>query len=146
VKKYWTNNPEKIYVDIKALLGDVDDSNFNKIVKKQPNLAPANSDEVILQPTMDNRPFFDPKDKVSIRMKLKNVQQLTIKVFQIDSIKYYSKNNKEIETDINLDGLVANSEQTKEFGLNTQNKLIFENFSVDLPESSRVITRFNVLI
>jgi hypothetical protein len=70
-------------------------------------------------------------------MKLKNIQQLIVKVFQIDTVKYYTQNQKEIETDINLDGLVANSEKVYDFSTTSSSKLLFEDFVLDLPEGDR---------
>jgi hypothetical protein len=70
-------------------------------------------------------------------MKLKNIQTLMVKVFQIDTIKYYTQNQKEIETDINLDGLVANSEKSYDFVTRSQNKMILEDFTIEIPDNDR---------
>ena len=41
--------------------------------------------------------------------------KLIVKVFEINTTNYYKKFGKEIDTDISLDGLVANSEQLVEY-------------------------------
>jgi hypothetical protein len=71
-------------------------------------------------------------------MRLKNIQELTIKIFQIDTIKYYTQNQKEIETDINLDGLVANSEKVIDMSQKSKSKLVFEEFTLDIQDEGRV--------
>jgi len=45
----------------------------------------------------------------------KNVEKLIVKVFEINTRNYYLKYGKEIDTDISLDGLVANSQQLAEY-------------------------------
>ena len=42
---------------------------------------------------------------------MKNVPSLIVKVFEINAANYYREKGREIDTDINLDGLVANSER-----------------------------------
>jgi hypothetical protein len=73
-------------------------------------------------------------------MKLMNIQQLTVKIFQIDTIKYYSQNQKEIESDINLDGLVANSEDIFDFSTKSKSKLIVEDLKLKIDSQNRVKT------
>ena len=43
------------------------------------------------------------------RLTLKNVPNLVVKVFEINTQNFYRQNLREIDTDINLDGLVANA-------------------------------------
>ena len=55
---------------------------------------------------------FGPNDTVAIDVDVKNVQTLLVKIFEIDTIGYYSEQQREVGADINLDGLVANEEFT----------------------------------
>ena len=63
---------------------------------------------------------FDPTMKegyaieegVAIDLWVKNVENLIVKVFEINAANYYRQNERPIDTDINLDGLVANEEKT----------------------------------
>ena len=59
-------------------------------------------------------------------------------MFQVDTIKYYKKNGKEIESDINLDGLVAAYEQIYDFSKNPKYKLEVKEFDISLSQDSRV--------
>ena len=51
-------------------------------------------------------------DKVSLEVDLKNVENLIVKVYEIDTLGFYNATGREVNTDLELDGLVANSEKT----------------------------------
>jgi hypothetical protein len=58
VYKYWKKGVEggdKIYVTIKTLLGDQNDTKLRKILKEYPGLNTVNIEEVTLEPTLDNK-------------------------------------------------------------------------------------------
>ena len=59
-----------------------------------------------------NPEFFDADAPVSLELDLKNTNKLIVKVFEINTLNFYKKYKSEIDTDINLDGLTANYEQT----------------------------------
>ena len=48
-------------------------------------------------------------------LHVKNVPTLIVKVYEINTFNYYQQNQREVNTDINLDGLVANLEQTHQY-------------------------------
>ncbi len=48
-------------------------------------------------------------------VNVKNVKKLIVKIFEINTTNYYRENKREISSDINLDGLVANYEQEHEY-------------------------------
>jgi len=60
----------------------------------------------------DNKEQFAVNDDVSLSLHLKNVPKLIVKIFEINTGNYYRTNGKEVDTDINLDGLVPNYEET----------------------------------
>ncbi|MGB2500164.1 MAG: hypothetical protein ACPIA2_10725 [Mariniblastus sp.] len=60
----------------------------------------------------DNKEQFSVNDDVSLSLHLKNVPKLIVKIFEINTGNYYRTNGKEVDTDINLDGLVPNYEET----------------------------------
>jgi hypothetical protein len=62
-----------------------------------------------------NPEFFKADDAVELELFLKNVDNLIVKVFEINTQNYYRKHKSEIDTDINLDGLVPNFEETYEY-------------------------------
>ncbi|MFO0936903.1 MAG: hypothetical protein U0798_10360 [Gemmataceae bacterium] len=59
-----------------------------------------------------NKTHFAADEAVSLDLHVKNVPTLIVKVFEINTVNYFRDHKREIETDVNLDGLVANSEQT----------------------------------
>ncbi len=59
-----------------------------------------------------NAEFFADQDDVQIDLYTKNVPTLIVKIFEINTFNYYRNRKREIDTDINLDGLVPNSEKT----------------------------------
>jgi len=59
-----------------------------------------------------NQTRYQAGEPVRLGLHVKNVSTLIVKVFQINTLNFYRQNGREIDTDINLDGLVANVEQT----------------------------------
>lgn len=62
-----------------------------------------------------NKTQFDGESPVSLDLHVKNVSTLIVKVFEINTKNSYSQNAREVDTDINLDGLVANVEQSYQY-------------------------------
>ncbi len=62
-----------------------------------------------------NRQRFAPDAPVSLDLHVKNVPTLIVKVFEINAGNFYREQGREVDTDINLDGLVANAEKTYEY-------------------------------
>ena len=59
-----------------------------------------------------NPEFFSADDNVELELNIKNVDNLIVKIFEINTSNYYRKYEREIDTDVNLDGLVPNFEET----------------------------------
>lgn len=59
----------------------------------------------------ENKQRFALDEAVTLNVWVKNVDRLLVKVFEIDTRNYYQHFNQEINTAIDLDGLVANHEQ-----------------------------------
>ena len=62
-----------------------------------------------------NKTRFGVGDAVSLDVNVKNVKSLIVKVYEINTQNFFRESMREIDTDINLDGLVANVEKTYEF-------------------------------
>lgn len=62
-----------------------------------------------------SREVLGINEPVSIDLAVKNVKTLIVKVFEINTTNYYRSNLHELDTDINLDGLVANIEKTENY-------------------------------
>ena len=66
--------------------------------------------EIGFNPT--NSEHFAEGDGVSLNVRLKHVDELIVKVYEINPLNYYLDQKRELNTDLNLDGLVANEEKT----------------------------------
>jgi hypothetical protein len=86
-------------------------------------------DRVEIEFAPENKRYFASEDPVGLDLDIKNVQDLIVKVYEINAQNYYREKGTEISTDINLDGLVANSEKT---------------VSLDKPPLLRVRQRFEL--
>lgn len=62
-----------------------------------------------------NKTQFAADAPVSLDVHVKNVSTLIVKVFEINTQSYYREHQREVDTDINLDGLVANIEETHKY-------------------------------
>jgi len=59
-----------------------------------------------------NKRHFAVDVPVTLDLYVKNVKSLIVKVYEINTANFYQQNLREIDTSINLDGLVANHETT----------------------------------
>lgn len=66
--------------------------------------------EIMFSPS--NHEHLAAADEVSLTVVLKNVKELIVKVYEINALNFYLDREEEINTDIDLDGLVANEEKT----------------------------------
>ncbi|MFT4548851.1 MAG: hypothetical protein ACI9MB_002804, partial [Verrucomicrobiales bacterium] len=67
-------------------------------------------DRIDIEFALTNQQKYSPTDAVTLDLYVKNVDQLLVKVYEINTLNFYLLNNREVNTDIVLDGLVANSE------------------------------------
>jgi len=69
-------------------------------------------DRVELSFPPQNRTAYGAGDPVTIDVLVKNVETLVVKVFEINSLNYLLSSGQELDTSIDLDGLVAAEEKT----------------------------------
>lgn len=70
--------------------------------------------EIAFAPT--NPEHLAAADEVVLTATLKNVPELIVKVYEINALNYYRERGEEINTDLDLDGLVANEETVHRYG------------------------------
>jgi hypothetical protein len=63
----------------------------------------------------ENQTEFAPDQPVGLDVYVKNVPTLIVKVFEINTGNFYRANLRPIDTDVNLDGLVPNHEETHSY-------------------------------
>jgi hypothetical protein len=59
-----------------------------------------------------NAQFFAPGADVAFDVTLKNTPKLIVKIYELNALNFFLTQKRQLNTDLNLDGLVANSEQT----------------------------------
>ncbi|MGV3659918.1 MAG: autotransporter-associated beta strand repeat-containing protein [Prosthecobacter sp.] len=62
-----------------------------------------------------NSQFFQPGDEVRFDVAVKNTPKVIVKIFELNTLNFFQTRGQQLNTDLNLDGLVANSEQTHTF-------------------------------
>ncbi len=62
-----------------------------------------------------NAPQFAPGDDIQFDVTVKNMPKLIVKIFELNTLNFFQTQQRQLNTDLNLDGLVANSEQTHAF-------------------------------
>eukprot|EP01083_Nonionella_stella_P301896 1038317_1 len=94
-------------------------------------------DEVLIEfDAFKNAKSFGLKDAIQIFVNMKNVTDVTVKVFEINTKSYYRDKEQEIETDMNLDGLSASHEwvlSNKHIGL--RNSYHKKQITIDFPKA-----------
>ena len=72
-------------------------------------------DRVDLDFSPANAQLFAPKDEVSLGLSVKNVPKLIVRIYEINTLTFFLTQGRQLNTDLNLDGLVANIERTHTF-------------------------------
>ncbi len=62
-----------------------------------------------------NPPLFQPGDVAQFDVVVKNTSKLIVKIYELNALNFFLTQKRQLNTDLNLDGLVANSEQTHSF-------------------------------
>ena len=69
-------------------------------------------DRVDIDFAFTNKTDFAADEPVTLDLFVKNVPNLLVKVFEVNTLNFYRTRQREVDTDINLDGLVANAERS----------------------------------
>ena len=78
-------------------------------------------DRVDIEFASANAQFFKPAsaagagDDVQFDVIVKNTPKLIVKIYEMNALNFFLTQGRQLNTDLNLDGLVANSEQTHAF-------------------------------
>ncbi|HEX2749281.1 MAG TPA: hypothetical protein VHM91_14835, partial [Verrucomicrobiales bacterium] len=72
-------------------------------------------DRTDLEFETSSREEWKPEDDVALDMYVKNVPRLLVKVYEINTENVHRNNNAQVNTDLNLDGLTANSQQAHDY-------------------------------
>lgn len=71
--------------------------------------------EVEIEFTANNPKTFKANEVASINTEIKNVDELVVKVFEINTLNYFLQYKGEVDTSVDLDGLVARQEDVHSY-------------------------------
>lgn len=102
-----------IFVETKIVNGIGDVEQWASMLS--PDRYQALKERVDLAFALTNPVVFDDGDPVSLDLHVKNVETLLVKVFRINAFNYYQGTSRELNTAIDLDGLLATHEETARY-------------------------------
>lgn len=101
---------KSVFASTKLLLGEGDRAQWTAMLNN-PALCQALNDRVEIGFALENRGWFRANDPVTLAVDVKNVPNLTVKVFEINALNWFLATGRDVDTAIDLDGLVAGEEQ-----------------------------------
>ncbi|WP_038171230.1 hypothetical protein [Verrucomicrobium sp. BvORR106] len=72
-------------------------------------------DRVDIEFPSSNARLFQAGEDIRFDVLLKNTPGLIVKIYEINQLNYFLSQNRQLNTDLNLDGLVANQESTRSY-------------------------------
>ncbi|MGI9243783.1 MAG: hypothetical protein ACR2RV_23500, partial [Verrucomicrobiales bacterium] len=102
-----------LFAEVKIVNGIGDQEKWYSMIS--PGQLKGLRDRIDLDFALTNPKRFAPGDPVSLDLFVKNVDQLLVKVYEVNTLNFYLLNGREVNTDIVLDGLVANSEKSHRY-------------------------------
>jgi len=93
-------------IEQKVLIYKTDKGLLNLDSSIDPSRFKAIQDEVFIEFKDSNNEKFNIEESVTLKLKIKNVPELVVKVFEFNTETYYKKNLKPFDTSINLHGMV----------------------------------------
>jgi hypothetical protein len=105
---------ETVLAETKLLLGQGDPERWYALLRDPARLEQLKQRvEITFPPELRTR--FGAGDRVVLAVDTKNVPTLLVKVYAIDAFRYHVERQREVDASIDLDGVVANHEQTLTF-------------------------------
>ncbi len=105
---------KEVFASTKLLLGEGDKAQWTAMLNN-PSFCQALNDRVEIGFARTNRGWFRAKDAVTLELDVKNVPSLAVKVFEINALNYFLATGRDVDTSIDLDGLVAGEEQSHKY-------------------------------
>ncbi len=72
-------------------------------------------DRVDIEFPRTNTQVFGPGDDVQFDVTVKNTSKLIVKIYELNTLNFFLTQGRQLNTDVSLDGLVANSERVETF-------------------------------
>lgn len=120
---------ERVFAQTKILYGLGDSATWYS--KLTPTEQKELRQRVELRFAPHNPHQFAIDDAVSLQVELKNVDQLLVKIYDINLLNYYRNHTQPLSTDIDLDGLIPNQQRQLQFSQPAQRRYTQQ---IDFPE------------
>ena len=117
---------KRLFAETKIVEGIGDAAQWYAML--EPSEVQALKDRIDLEFAPTNPSVFQVDDELQLDLYVKNVKKLIVKVFRINTENYYREQKREVNTDIQLDGLVANEELS---------------FTYDVPAERRILRSYS---
>ncbi|MBN1443202.1 MAG: hypothetical protein JXA90_10860, partial [Planctomycetes bacterium] len=105
---------KRIFAEAKILAGVGDMEEWYSLLT--PEQYRALKERVDIDFAFTNKTYYEPAEQVALEVHLKGVETLIVKVFELNALNYYRTAGREVDTAIELDGLVAGEETTHAIG------------------------------
>lgn len=125
---------KRVFAETKLLNGVGDAEKWFSMLS--PGQVQALKDRIEIAFSPDNLQEHPVADAVDLTARIKNVKELLVKVYEINALNFYLNEKREINTDLNLDGLVANEEQRFVYEQSSMQRHL-ESFSFDSMKGRR---------
>lgn len=99
----------RVFAETKLLYGVGDEQQWYRMLSASQRQSIR--DAVELRLSADNPKQFSADEPTRLNVDVKNVQELVLRIYEINGPSYYRTHDKPIDTDIDLDGLVATHER-----------------------------------
>ncbi|MCI5141552.1 MAG: hypothetical protein D3909_07465, partial [Candidatus Electrothrix sp. ATG1] len=109
-----SNYLKRLYAEVKLVNGKGDAEQWYGLMD-DPAQVKRLRDRVDIEILPENKTYLTLEDKVALQVALKNIKDLTVKVYAINTTGYYRQKGTEITTAIELDGLVPNQQSVKQY-------------------------------
>lgn len=104
----------QVFASTKMLQGIGDMEQWYSMLN-DPSFVQALKDRVEIGFARVNPTWFRAGDPVTLQVDLKNVATLSVKVFEINALNYFLAHGRDVDTSIDLDGLVASEERVEKY-------------------------------
>lgn len=99
---------KQVFAETKLIYGIGDSQQWFSLLS--PSEVQRIQDRIEIKFSHTNPEVFAVNDAVDLTADIKNVKELIVKVYELNTLNFYQSEKREINTDLDLDGLVANEE------------------------------------
>ncbi|WP_345684324.1 carboxypeptidase-like regulatory domain-containing protein [Novipirellula caenicola] len=99
----------RVFAETKLMFGIGDEEQWYRLLSPAERQSIRDSVQLRLAP--QNKPRFDSDNPAQLIVDIKNVDELVLRIYEINSLAFLRTHQEPLDTDIDLDGLVATHER-----------------------------------